>query len=63
MLKTRISDAATKDRRLVDPKLKGKDRDNVKEQIQKDIQGELMEWIVKQPQWAWEKLPINSCML
>lgn len=60
MQQTHISDATTKDRRLVDPKLKGKYRDEVKASIQKSIQSELMDWIIKQPQWAWEKLPVDS---
>lgn len=58
--KARISDNITRDVRLQDPKLKGKDRESVKAEIRQDIQRELMSWVIQQPAESFERLPPES---
>jgi hypothetical protein len=58
--KFRISDMNTRDVRLLDPKVKGPEREKVKHEIKLAIQSELMAWIVTQPSESYEKLPIDS---
>ncbi|KAH9942016.1 hypothetical protein B0H21DRAFT_811258 [Amylocystis lapponica] len=56
----RMKDPKTRDVRLNDKKLKGKPREAIKEEIQKDIQRECHEWLVQQPPSRYSALPADS---
>lgn len=60
MQKIRLSDPTTKDERLKNKYLKGKAREDIKEEIKLAIQKELYEWVVMQPAERYEKLPLDS---
>ncbi|KAI0747423.1 hypothetical protein BC629DRAFT_1685614 [Irpex lacteus] len=56
----RITSTATQDPRLRDRKLKGPARTAVRNEIIKNIEEELMEWLTMQPADRYEKLPNDS---
>jgi len=62
MQKIQLSNKDTRDIRLRDSKLKGKARDAVKDEIKRDIQTQLMAWIVTQPPESYARLSTDSRM-
>lgn len=59
--KTRISDEATRDTRLNNKNLKGNDRKLIKIRIEREIQEELWNWVLKQPAESYSCLAENNC--
>jgi hypothetical protein len=58
--KDRLSTEVTRDPRLNDKKLKGQDREAIKEGIKDAIQREVFEWVLTQPPDRYNNLPQNS---
>lgn len=56
----RISDPQTRDPRLQNIKLKGADRESVKNELKQAIQGELFCWVIQQPPESYSALPPGS---
>lgn len=56
----RLTTKATRDPRLNDKKIKGPDRELIKEGIKDTIQQEVFDWVLTQPPDRYGRLPQNS---
>jgi hypothetical protein len=56
----RLTTEATRDPRLNNKKIKGPDRESIKESIKDAVQKEVFEWVLTQPWERYDRLPQNS---
>lgn len=57
MQKARISDPRARDPQLANPRLKGKDWEDIKSKIKSEIQQELFQWVILQPPERHANIP------